>query len=140
MKLKLIHKLLIAMIACTTAVLVLNALATRASVGQGFMDFLQQQERSRLETLVPELTEWYRVHGSWQDLAENPREFFYLVLSASLDNPDGRLALGPGRPSLPGREGRRGQNPTGLGPPAGPRQPQCPPRKARRPRQRRPLA
>jgi two-component system sensor histidine kinase BaeS len=119
MKLKIIHKLLIAMIACTTAVLVLNTLATRASIGHGFMDFLQQQEHSRLEALVPELATWYRVHGSWQEVADNPREFFYLALSASLDNPDGRLALGPGRSQPPSREGRRGQNPGGLGPPAG---------------------
>ncbi len=119
MKLKLIHKLLIAMIACTTAVLVLNTLATRASIGHGFMDFLQNQERSRLELLVPELADWYQAHGSWQELASNPHEFFYLMLSASLDDPNGRLALGPGRSQSPGREGRRVQRFPGAGPPAG---------------------
>ena len=75
MKLKLIHKLLIAMFACAALVLVLITLVTRASIGRGFIDFLQHQERSQVELVVPELASWYRVHGSWDELAGNPREF-----------------------------------------------------------------
>ena len=71
MKLKLIHKLLIAMFACTALVLVLITLITRASIGRGFMDFLQHQERARMELLVPKLAGWYTDHDSWDDLAND---------------------------------------------------------------------
>ena len=60
MKLKLIHKLLLAMFACTALVLVLVTFVTQASIGRGFVDFLQQQERGQVEKLVPELAAWYR--------------------------------------------------------------------------------
>ncbi len=53
MKLKLIHKLLIAMFACAALVLVLITLVTRASIGRGFVDFLQHQERSQVERVSP---------------------------------------------------------------------------------------
>ncbi len=64
MKLKLIHKLLIAMFACAALVLVLITLVTRASIGRGFVDFLQQQERTQVERVVPGLADWYS--AAWQ--------------------------------------------------------------------------
>ncbi|MCW8925315.1 MAG: ATP-binding protein [Xanthomonadales bacterium] len=116
MKLKLIHKLLIAMFVCTTVVLVLITLVTRASIGRGFMDFLQNQERNRLELLVPELATWYAEHGSWEELVDDPRQFYYLMFLAIPQEAETRLAPGPGRGQ---REGRRGQGFPGAGPPAG---------------------
>ena len=91
MKLKLIHKLLIAMFACAALVLVLITLITSASIGRGFMDFLQQQERSQVELVVPALANWHDEHGSWDDLASNPREFYGLVFNALLQDSEARF-------------------------------------------------
>ncbi|MFT5139574.1 MAG: two-component system sensor histidine kinase BaeS [Lysobacterales bacterium] len=106
MKLKLIHKLLIALFVCTALVLVLITLITRASIGRGFVDFLQQQERSKLEQLVPELVSWYGSRQSWDAFLESPREFHELIAST----------LGRGGES--GTESRR-QPPAGRRPPPG---------------------
>lgn len=115
MKLKLIHKLLIAMFTCAALVLVLMTLVTRAGIGRDFMDFLQHQERSQVELVVPELVDLYRIHGSWDVLAGNPREFYSLIFNALLQDSDARLEYGPdgpgpqarGRPRGPGFQGRR---------------------------------
>ena len=108
MKLKLIHKLLIAMFACAALVLVLITLVTRASIGSGFVDFLQHQERSQVERVVPGLADWYAEHGSWDDLVRRPRDFYRLVFNALLQEPDARLEFGPGRLNPPPRGGGRG--------------------------------
>jgi two-component system sensor histidine kinase BaeS len=118
MKLKLIHKLLIAMFASTALVLVLISLVSRASIGRGFMDFLQQQEHGRVEQLVPELADWYSDHGSWDELANDPRQFYELVFTVLLQASDGRLESISGGPP---RDGRR--NPRFSGPGAGRQRP-----------------
>jgi two-component system sensor histidine kinase BaeS len=109
MKLKLIHKLLIAMFACAALVLVLITLVTRASIGRGFMDFLQNQERSQVERVVPELATWYDENGSWDNLASNPRVFYGLVFNALLQDSEARFEFGPGGTRPPPRGPRRGQ-------------------------------
>ena len=114
MKLKLIHKLLLAMFACAALVLALTTIVTRASIGKGFEDFLQQQERSQVQPLVPELASWYSVRGSWNEMYENPRQFFNLVFTtlpqrlASEFEPDSK------RPPPRARDGRPGQRPPGA--------------------------
>ncbi len=115
MKLKLIHKLLIAMFACTAMVLVLITLVTRASIGRGFMDFLQHQERSRMELLVPELATWYGDRGSWDELANDPRQFYNMVFTALLQGSDTQFEFAPGREQASPREGRRGPRYPGTG-------------------------
>ncbi len=109
MKLKLIHKLLIAMFACTALVLVLTTLVTRASIGQGFLDFLQQQERSQLQQLIPELADWYSDHGSWSVMASKPRQFYKLVLTVLPQGHDRPFDSGPGRPPPPPSGMQHGQ-------------------------------
>jgi len=120
MKLKLIHKLLIAMFACAALVLVLFTLVTRASIGRGFIDFLQHQERSQVELVVPELVSWYNDHGSWDDLASDPREFYGLVFNALLQDSETRFEFGPGRLNPPPRNGGRGPRFQGQGGGPGP--------------------
>ena len=75
MKLKLIHKLLLALFISTALVLVLFTMITRASIGSGFVDFLQQQENEQVQQLALELQAWYASNGSWDDLLERPRIF-----------------------------------------------------------------
>jgi two-component system sensor histidine kinase BaeS len=110
MKLKLIHKLLIALFACTALVLVAVTVITRASVGRGFVDFLQLQDRSRLEQLAPVMADWFEQTGDWALLAEDPRQFRDLVMSLlPREAPPGRMR-GPGTPGQgpPGARGPRG--------------------------------
>ena len=139
MKLKLIHKLLIALFACTAVVLVLVTAATRISIHRNFVDFLHQQERGRSEQLVGELAAWYGGRGSWDEMADNPHSFYDMVfvvwpqgsqvaLQKSPQSesgqgtdirPEGRL----GPPAF-ARGGRRGPGPgsgprPGSGPPGG---------------------
>jgi len=118
MKLKLIHKLLIAMFACAGLVLVLFTLVTRASIGRGFIDFLHQQERNQVERVVPALAAWYGDHGSWHDLANNPREFYGIVFNALLPEAEAQLEFGPLRQGQ--ARGRRGPGYPGAGAGPGP--------------------
>lgn len=118
MKLKLIHKLLIAMFACAALVLVLFTLVTRASIGRGFIDFLYQQERNQVERVVPALASWYDGHGSWDGLTNNPREFYGLVFNSLLQDEDARIEFGPQRQGQQSR-GRRGPGPRGAQGPLG---------------------
>ena len=116
MKLKLIHKLLIAMFVSTALVLVLISLITRAGIGRGFMDFLQHQERSRIEQMVPEFASWYGAHGSWDEMASDPREFYNLVFTALLQASESGLESSPQELSSPPRDGRRNPRFSGAGP------------------------
>ena len=120
MQLKLIHKLLIAMFACAALVLVLITLVTRISIGSGFMDFLQQQERNRVELVVPGLVNWYSEHGQWDELADNPREFYGLVFTALFQGAESQSGFGPrwleGQPRGGRGPGLQGSGPGGRGP------------------------
>jgi two-component system sensor histidine kinase BaeS len=113
MKLKLIHKLLIAMFTSTALVAVLIILVTRASIGRGFVDFLQQQEHAKVLQVAPAMASWYDENGSWDALTENPRLFHELVFSALPREPGFGAEFGPGpegrRP--PARDGRRAAGP-----------------------------
>jgi len=116
MKLKLVHKLLIAIFACTALVLVLITLVTRAGIGRGFVDFLQQQERNQVEQVAPELASWYSDRGSWDELANNPREFYYLVFKVMLPGSEDRFELRPEEQAGPQRGAGRGPRGPGAGP------------------------
>jgi len=96
------------MFACAALVLVLITMVTRASIGRGFIDFLQHQERSQVELVIPGLAGWYGDHGNWDALADNPREFYGLVFNALLRDSDNRLEFRPRRSDAPPRGGRRG--------------------------------
>ena len=82
MKLRLVHKLLIALFTSTALVAILIVVISRVSIGRGFGDFIQQSERARLEQLAPVFADWYQDRGDWQSLADNPRQFFGLLFSS----------------------------------------------------------
>jgi len=125
MRLKLIHKLLFALFACAAIVLVVSTLVTRANIGRDFVDFLRQQERGRLQQLVPELVNWYAAQGSWDEMAADPSRFHQLFSTATQPEME-RGGLGPraGAGSRPGFDGRRPPPRDGRGPAGG----QPPPR------------
>jgi two-component system sensor histidine kinase BaeS len=117
-KLKLLHKLFIAIFSGTAVVLVVVMMLTRGSIGQGFVDYLQQQDQSRLRQLAPQLSNWYREHGDWSVLASDPRQLRSLIFS-TLSTDEVRAGRGSGRPgggaNLPGAGARFGAPPTGNG-------------------------
>jgi two-component system sensor histidine kinase BaeS len=92
MRLKLIHKLLIALFASTALVLLLMVLFARASIGLGFQEFLAEQERDRIQAVVPELADWYAEHGNWDAFASDPQQFHQLLVDTVFD---GRRASRP---------------------------------------------
>jgi two-component system sensor histidine kinase BaeS len=134
MKLKLIHKLLIAMFASTAVVLVLVTILTSATIGRGFEAFLQEQERNHVRQVLPELSRWYSERGGWQDFNKNPREFLRLVSTVLLADSEDIEWLGSERGPGSAAGGRRGRggppatagagragDPLALGPGPGPR-------------------
>jgi two-component system sensor histidine kinase BaeS len=123
MKLKLIHKLLIALFACTALVLALFTIVTRIGIGQDFREFLHRQELQQVGQVIPELESWYAANQGWQGFVEDPFVFRQLVLGvlsqadpSRLWGPEGRRPPPGGRRGPPGPGGRSG--PRG-GPPGG---------------------
>jgi two-component system sensor histidine kinase BaeS len=116
MRLRLIHKLLIALFASTALVLLLVVLLTRVSFGRGFEDFLHKQELARLEPAVPQLQTWFATGAGWQGLASDPRQFFSLLREVMGDpmnglRPEGsRVGLRRGR-GTPGGAAERPESP-----------------------------
>lgn len=101
MKLKLLHKLLIAMFASAVLVLVMVVLISRLSVGRGFTDFLNQQTAARLQSAVPELLSIYQNDGGWDGLRQDHRRFHMILVQVGIRRDT--------RP--PRRDGRNGPPP-----------------------------
>jgi two-component system sensor histidine kinase BaeS len=104
MKLRLVHKLLIALFTS---------------------DFIQHTERARLEQLAPALADWYADHQDWQPLSDNPRQFFGLLFSSFPEVRAGireqrerELRQQQHREHLPPRNRRGGPGPRGDRPEA----------------------
>lgn len=76
----LLTKILLALIAGTVLALLLNAILSRTALQRGFEQFLEQQEESQLQGVAPELAEYYRRHGSWEELAGNPRRWMRVLV------------------------------------------------------------
>jgi len=75
----LLGKILLALLATTLLALLLVSLIQRYSLQQGFRHFLQQQEEVQLSYLVPELQDWYRQKGSWEQLRGETRRWLSLL-------------------------------------------------------------
>lgn len=70
---------LFVLLACA-AVVVVQAIAMRLVMERGFLGYLNQQSRTRLEEIVPRLEQAYAVRGSWDFLRSDFREWMSLVL------------------------------------------------------------
>lgn len=76
----LLTKILLALIASTLLALLLTTLFSRVALQRGFVQFLEQQEKHQLESLVPELVDLYQRAGSWDRLAGDPRQWMRLLV------------------------------------------------------------
>lgn len=128
MKIRIQHKLFLAMLAVACGVVVCMFLVMRWNFNRGFLDYVNKADLERLESLAGMLEEVYAGEGSWKSLQDDPRRWRRL-LRASL--PDRfREPLSPGSPegdapretTVPPRPRRpRGDTPSAH--PPGPRRP-----------------
>lgn len=70
---------LFVLLACV-AVVVVQAIAMRLVIERGFLGYLNQQSRMRMEEVVPRLEKAYAARGSWNFLRSDFREWMNLVL------------------------------------------------------------
>lgn len=61
-------KLFLTILSITLAVVLLMTLATQLAFRSDFVDYLDDRERERMETLADVLIDYYRAEGSWQGL------------------------------------------------------------------------
>jgi two-component system sensor histidine kinase BaeS len=68
-------KILVAQIASVVLALVVMLIATRISLHQGFIEFLERQEAVVLDNLAPVLADIHQSQGGWGLLRESPRHW-----------------------------------------------------------------
>jgi two-component system sensor histidine kinase BaeS len=71
----LFSKILLAQVVAIALALIVVTVITRASLNQGFKEFLERQETTILQTLAPVLTEFYESKESWDSLRNNPQNW-----------------------------------------------------------------
>ena len=71
----LFSKILLAQVVAVALALIVVTVITRASLNQGFKEFLERQETTVLQTLAPVLTEFYESKESWDSLRNNPQNW-----------------------------------------------------------------
>ena len=72
-------KLFIAIFATSLLVAVAMGVGARISFTQGFLGYLNEQGRARIESVMPDLVDAYREHGNWEFLRNNSRAWFRLI-------------------------------------------------------------
>lgn len=108
----LFSRILLAQVVAVVLALTVVTLITRASLNQGFKQFLDRQESTVLENLAPALADFYQRQEGWDLLRENPDQWqrIWRITRANAGGP--RQGQQRGRPGeLPGH---------GAGPPQGP--------------------
>jgi two-component system sensor histidine kinase BaeS len=125
----LFSRILLAQVVAVVLALIVVTLITRASLNQGFKDFLERQEAGVLQTLAPTLGDFYESRGSWDFLRDNPQNWQRIWRQSRSQQggpaqdrpPQGRP---PQRRPSPGSTGpRRGRTRDGAFPPPEPSTP-----------------
>ena len=71
----LFSKILLAQVVAVALALIVVTVITRASLHQGFKEFLERQEATVLQTLAPVLAEFYESNESWESLRNSPQNW-----------------------------------------------------------------
>lgn len=85
MKSSVTAKLFIAIFATSLLTAVAMGVASRISFTEGFLGYLNEQGRTRMTALIPDLAEAYREHGSWEFLRDNSRLWYQLIRAPRID-------------------------------------------------------
>ena len=128
MVLSISKKLILAFLGLTLVVLISTLGLARWSFEQGFLDYVNALEETRLRLLASDLSQEYLGAGnSWSTLTE--QRFEAILWEHSAENPEEQIRAGipppPGgrlpppelRPENPSTPGARGEGPPRLGPP-----------------------
>lgn len=76
MKIGIAAKLFLAVLVACAAVMVTQSIVTRISFQRGFIGYLNEQGRQRMEESLPHLIAAYRQHGSWEFLRHDRTQWF----------------------------------------------------------------
>jgi two-component system sensor histidine kinase BaeS len=76
-------KILAAQVISVLLALLVMLVATRISLQQGFIDFLERQEAAVLENLAPALAQIYEAQGGWDVLRDSPRHWQRILRHSS---------------------------------------------------------
>ena len=127
LRLKIVHKLFLALLVTSGAVLVVMALLMQINLDRGFLDYLNEIEVARHDRLILALKQRYLVWGSWEPLDHDHRVWRLMLASSrgvSEEELERRDALNrrPPRRDGPGPRNRSGneqnQNDFEDGPPS----------------------
>ena len=113
----LFSRILLAQVIAVVLALTVVTLITRASLNQGFKQFLGRQETAVLQAVSPSLAELYERHGGWDRLRNDP-DGWRKIWRFTRPNAEGtgpRGAPGRGRPREPARPGTAREAPPGAG-------------------------
>ena len=124
LRIKLWHRIFV-----VTALATMLAVATMLVVQQrtfqrGLLDYVNQIDRERAQSLIPAFAGEYRESGSWDSLRGNPPRFRWLLDQATgagrgADRPPPEMRPGPGRGPFPGAGPRERPPRPGAGMPPG---------------------
>ena len=121
MKLKIKHKLFLALLFTSVVVSLLIHLSVQYSFERGFKDYVKAQEIEQLGLLSHQLIENYQKEGSWSFIYGNHRlwQQLYHEISSNLESPeieDTQTRIEPPPPGMDGRlPGPPGGGPSGIG-------------------------
>ena len=120
MKIRIQHKLFLAMLAVAGAVVLCMYLVMRWSFDRGFLRYAHTLDQERLETVAGRFEEAYAAEGSWRFLKDDPPRLRQLLWPAPADRRGETSAAGPPAKdcppgTMPRMRGRRGMG-EGMGP------------------------
>ena len=95
MKIRIQHKMFLAMLAVACGVVVCMFLVMRWSFSRGFLDYANKADLERLESLAGVLEEAYAGEGSWKFLQDDPRRWRRLLRASLPDRIQEPLPPGP---------------------------------------------
>ncbi|MDJ0838087.1 MAG: ATP-binding protein [Acidobacteriota bacterium] len=119
-RLKIVYKLFLAMLATSGAVLVLLAVLLQINLDRGFLEYLNQLDLEQHEELIRILKSRYSFWGGWEPLQGNHREWEQILALSRGENLDDwkqrrQRRDGPPRRRGPGRRGPGGGYGDGRG-------------------------
>lgn len=111
MRIRLFHKLLLALETTSLASIVLFAFVAQVYLGKSFVRYINEAQAQRLEQLAETAAEHYAEHGDWRALEGNRRAWRRMMRSAARDG-DAFDERGPPRPRPPHHPGHRPPRPS----------------------------
>ena len=79
MRLRIVHKVFIALLVVSTVSLIVLGGMTHWSLGRGFLHYVNELEKKNFETLAGGLAEEYRAGGGWGSLKNDPSVLFRII-------------------------------------------------------------